>query len=181
MFAELFPLLEKRTVMITLASVGDGRIRANVIPARAKQDETADVALSAPLTMTATPAEMDERFAAELTQFTESALQTASTLDEVKTQHKAAIHALEEENKKKLADKKKVNGGKPVTEPEAPKPGPEFKDGKPVFGTKAGATTSQPPRSLFDNARASETPPPCAPQETPVSTEDAEEEGNEEV
>ena len=68
----------------------------------------------------------------------------------------------------------------PVTEPEAPKPGPEFKDGKPVFGTKAGATTSQPPRLLFDNARASGTPPPCAPQ-TPVSTEDAEEEGNEEV
>jgi hypothetical protein len=53
--------------------------------------------------------------------------------------------------KKKLDDKKKVNGSKTAnTLPKADPPA-EFKDGKPVFGTKPTPLTGE-SRSLFDTA-----------------------------
>ena len=32
MFIELMPLIEKRAITITVAALGDGRIRVNVVP-----------------------------------------------------------------------------------------------------------------------------------------------------
>jgi hypothetical protein len=72
-------------------------------------------------------------------------------LDELRTQHAAAVKALEAENKKKLDDKKKVNGSKTASTPPNPNPPTEFKDGKPVFGSKATPPTGE-NRSLFDTA-----------------------------
>jgi hypothetical protein len=72
-------------------------------------------------------------------------------LDELKTQHAAAVKALEAENKKKLDDKKKVNGSKTASTPPNPNPAAEFKDGKPVFGSK-GTPPAGESRSLFDTA-----------------------------
>jgi hypothetical protein len=58
---------------------------------------------------------------------------------------------LEAENKKKLDDKKKVNGSKTASTPPNPNPPAEFKDGKPVFGSKATPPAGE-SRSLFDTA-----------------------------
>src|SRR5438128_4913729 len=74
-----------------------------------------------------------------------------SNLDEQKTEHAAAVKALEAENKKKLDDKKKVNGSKTASTPPNPNPPAEFKDGKPVFGSKATPPAGE-SRSLFDTA-----------------------------
>ena len=76
---------------------------------------------------------------------------TGSNLDELKTQHAAAVKALEAENKKKLDDKKKGNGSKTASTPPNPNPAAEFKDGKPVFGSKGTPPASE-SRSLFDTA-----------------------------
>ena len=52
---------------------------------------------------------------------------------------------------KKLDDKKKVNGSKTANTPPKADPPAEFKDGKPVFGSKPAPLTSE-SRSLFDTA-----------------------------
>ena len=57
MFIELMPLLAGRTVLITVVKVDDKMLRVNVIPTRAKTDESP--ALSTPLTFTGTPEELD--------------------------------------------------------------------------------------------------------------------------
>jgi hypothetical protein len=87
----------------------------------------------------------------QLTSFTESIAKTGSNLEELKTQHSAAVKALEAQNKKKPDDKKKVNASKTASTPPNLNPAAEFKDGKPVFGSKGTPPTGE-SRSLFDTA-----------------------------
>jgi hypothetical protein len=113
-------------------------------------------ALTAPLSITGKADELDRELSSQLTSFTESVMKTGSNLDELKTQHAAAVKAVEAENKKKIDDKKKGNGSRTAsTPPPTPTPTTEFKDGKPVFGSK----TPQAPvetGSLFDNPTSTE-------------------------
>ena len=152
MFTELMPLLKQRVVMITISDIGEGLLRVNVIPRKLDGSSDENGALTAPLSITGKADELDRELPGQLTSFTESVTKTGSNLDELKTQHAAAVKAVEAENKKKIDDKKKGNGSRTAgTPPAAPAPTAEFKDGKPIFGTK----TSQAPvenGSLFDNA-----------------------------
>jgi PRTRC genetic system protein E len=152
-FTELMPLLRQRAVMITISDVGQGLLRVNIIPRKLVVDGSSDenTALTTPLSITGKAEELDRELPGQLTTFTESIARTGSNLDELKTQHAAAVKALEAENKKKLDDKKKVNGSKTATTPPKPTPPAEFKDGKPVFGSKATPPTSE-SGSLFDTA-----------------------------
>jgi hypothetical protein len=85
-----------------------------------------------------------------LASFTESVTKTGSNLDELRTQHLAAIKAVEAENRKKVDDKKKGNGSKTTSTPPASPTGTaEFRDGKPVFGSKAAQPPVDSP-GLFD-------------------------------
>src|ERR1017187_3005118 len=150
-FTELMPLLRQRAVMITISDVGQGLLRVNIIPRKLVVDGSSDenTALTTPLSITGKAEELDRELPGQLTSFTESIAKTGSNLEELKTQHSAAVRALEAENKKKLDDKKKVNGSKTVSTPPKPNPPAEFKDGKPVFGSKATPPTGE-SRSLFD-------------------------------
>jgi PRTRC genetic system protein E len=151
-FTELMPLLKQRAVMITISDVGDGLLRVNIIPRKlleGSSDENA--ALTTPLSITGKAEELDRELPGQLATFTESIAKTGSNLEELRTQHAAAIKALEVENKRKLDDKKKVNGTKTASTPPKPTPPAEFKDGKPVFGSKATPFTSE-SRSLFETA-----------------------------
>ena len=150
MFTELMPLLRQRAVMITISDVGDGLLRVNIIPRKLVEGSPDEnTALTTPLSITGKADELDRELPGQLASFTESIAKTASNLEELKTQHAAAVKALEAENKKKLDDKKKVNGTKTASTPPKPTPPAEFKDGKPVFGSKATPPTSE-SRSLFD-------------------------------
>ena len=159
MFTELMPLLKQRVVMITISDVGEGLLRVNVIPRKLEGSADENGALTVPLSITGKAEELDRELPGQLASFTESVTQTGSNLDELKTQHAAAIKAVEAENRKKVDDKKKANGSKPASTPPAtPTPTAEFKDGKPVFGSKA----PQPPvesRNLFDSPASRTTPP----------------------
>jgi PRTRC genetic system protein E len=150
-FTELMPLLRQRAVMITISDVGEGLLRVNIIPRKIEGTSEDNAALTTPLSITGKAEELDRELPGQLTSFTESIAKAGSNLEEVKTQHSAAVKAMEAENKKKLDDKKKANGSKTVSTPPQPNPPAEFKDGKPVFGSKATPPTGE-SRSLFDTA-----------------------------
>jgi len=148
-FTELMPLLKQRAVMITISDVGEGLLRVNIIPRKIEGGSEDNAALTTTLSITGKAEELDRELPGQLASFTESIAKTGSNLEELKTQHSAAVKALEAENKKKLDDKKKANGSKTVSTPPKPSPPAEFKDGKPVFGSKPTPPTGE-SRSLFD-------------------------------
>ena len=146
------PLLKQRVVMITVSDIGEGLLRVNVIPRKLDGSSDENGALTAPLSITGKADELDRELPGQLRSFTESVTKTGSNLDELKTQHEAAVKAVEAENKKKIGDKKKGNGARTASAPPpAPAPTAEFKDGKPVFGSKATPASAE-NGSLFDNA-----------------------------
>jgi PRTRC genetic system protein E len=167
MFTELKPLLKQRVVMITVSDIGEGLLRVNIIPRKLGDVESEDnAALTTPLTVTGRAEELDRDLASQLASFTESIAKSGSNLEEVKTQHTAAVKAVEAENKRKLDERKKTNGSKAanVTPPKTTPPAAEFKEGKPAFGSKPPATLTGESRNLFDaSADASVAAAPAEP------------------
>jgi PRTRC genetic system protein E len=153
-FTELKPLLKQRVVMITVSDIGEGLLRVNIIPRKLPDGGSEDnAALTTPLTVTGKAEELDRDLPGQLASFTESIAKSGSNLEEVKTQHTAAIKAVEAENKKRLDEKKKPAGSKTASAtPAKATPAAEFKDGKPVFGSKLPATVTGESRNLFDSA-----------------------------
>ncbi len=149
MFTELMPLLKQRAVIMTISDVGDGLLRINVIPRKVEGGTDENTALTSPLCISGSPDELDQELPNQLASFSESILKTATNLEEVKAQHAAAVKAVEAENRKKLDEKRKANGSKvPSAPPPDPNRGAEFKDGKPVFGSKSTVAPAVP--SLFE-------------------------------
>jgi PRTRC genetic system protein E len=179
-FTELMPLLKQRVVMITISDVGEGFLRVNVIPRKLEGSTDENGALTVPLSITGKAEELDRELPGQLVSFTQSVTQTGSNLDELRTQHAAAIKAVEAENRKKIDDKKKGNGPRPPsTAPTTPTPTAEFKEGKPIFGSRPPQQPVE-SRSLFDNPAsadnatteddASKTPTAPEPQHPHAST-----------
>jgi PRTRC genetic system protein E len=145
MFTELEPLLADRTLLLTLSAVPGGAIRVNVIPKCRNENDAAEKALTTPLSVTGTAAELDRDFPAQLTGYVQSILETDSTLNQIRGAHKAAVKELEAENKKALDAKRKTNtSSKPVTKPDDK---PDAKD-----DTKKATESKMPSPvvSLFD-------------------------------
>ena len=138
MFTELSPLLAGRTLVLTVAQIDNGLIRLNVIPKRQKENDSGEKALTTPLSVTGTAADLDRDLPAQLSGYASSMLQTGSTLAQVQTTHRAAFKEIETENRKTLESKRKSAVSKTPPKPEAATAvsEPVFKDGKPVFGTK---------------------------------------------
>lgn len=153
MFTELLPLLADRTLVLTIARIDDDLLRVNIIPKckSSKENDSAEQALTTPLSVTGSAADLDRELPAQLTSFAHSVTATGSNLAQVEEAHRAALKAVEADNKKKLDDKRKLSSVKALAKTEsatpAPNSGPEFKDGKPVFGTKHVVAQ---PASLFD-------------------------------
>ena len=84
MFTELAPLLEDRTLLLTLSAAPGGIIRVNVIP-KCRNDErycrksVGDAALCHRYA-----AELDRDFPAQLTGYAQSILETDSTLNQIR-------------------------------------------------------------------------------------------------
>src|ERR1700728_2465107 len=128
-FTELMPLLRQRAVMITISDVGGGLLRVNIIPRKLEGSSEDNTALTVPLSITGKAEELDRELPGQLTSFTESVTKTGSNIDELRTQHAAAVKAVEAENKKKIDDKKKGNGSRTANMPPAtPTTTADFKD-----------------------------------------------------
>jgi PRTRC genetic system protein E len=117
MFAELESLLAERTLVLTVSAVPGGAIRVNVIPKPLKENDTAEKALTTPLSITGTAAELDRELPAQLASYTQTFLETSSTLRQVREAHHSAVKDLEAENKKALDAKRRAAGSK-ATKPE---------------------------------------------------------------
>ena len=160
MFTELLPILRNRTVMLTIALVRDDVLRVNVIPRRKtdKDGDTADIALSSSLTVTASAEELDGDFARQIANFSGSFEKAASNLQEIESAHAAAVKALEEERRKELKNRK-PGGAQARTatanENSAPSSPPE----KLVFGSKPQASAAPVNQSLFDSNENQERSP----------------------
>jgi PRTRC genetic system protein E len=119
MFKELHPLIQNRPLTITVASVGGGKIRVNVVPQALESDSkvndkigyshkdkiapipgNAISALTTPLSITGLPDEIDAELAGALTQFAESHVQLQRTLEDAKEQIATAVKEIQERDKK---------------------------------------------------------------------------------
>ena len=167
MFVELLPILKNRPVMLTVALVNDQAIRINVIPKRLKDGDSGDDALTTPLTITGTPEELDREFAAQLIGFTGSFLKLGSNLSEIEAAHATAVKAVEAERKKDLENKRKGSTSKATPPTSTAKPGPDLKDGKPVFGGRSTKATEAP--SLFDSNEPVDAPAESQQRPSPSS------------
>src|SRR5579883_739679 len=155
MFAELLPILRNRALMITVGLVNGDAIRVHVIPKQVKNDDSGDCALASPLTVMGTAEELDRDLAAQLVGFSNSFVKLGSNLSEIEASHATAVKAVEAEKKKDLDSKRKGSTSKAAVPTSTAKPGPELKDGKPVFGSKSVTATEAP--SLFDCHEPAET------------------------
>jgi PRTRC genetic system protein E len=101
-FVELMPLLKDRTLLLTIARVGE-KVKVNVIPAKAKEGE--DQALTTPLSYTASPGELDTELGKHLASYVETHVTLGSTLAEAKAEMDAAAKAARQKAKATQAPK----------------------------------------------------------------------------
>ena len=102
MFVELMPLLKDRTLLLTIARVGE-KLKVNVIPAKAKEGE--DQALTTPLSYTASPEELDAELGKHLASYVDTHVALGSTLAEAKAEMDAAAKAARQRAKATQAPK----------------------------------------------------------------------------
>jgi PRTRC genetic system protein E len=118
MFSELMPLIERRTITITVAALNEGHIRVNVVPAALAEDskvnekigysnkdkiaqvpESAIHALTTPLSLTGAPDEIDAQLAQQLKAFVDSHLALQQAVDRARGEIAEAVKAVEERDK----------------------------------------------------------------------------------
>jgi PRTRC genetic system protein E len=104
-FVELMPVLAGRTVMITIARIDEERIRVNIVPTKVGEDE--NTALSTPVSLTGSPAELDAELGKHLVAYADSHRQLRTTLAEAKAQMDAAAKAAQEKAKRQTEERKK--------------------------------------------------------------------------
>ena len=173
MFRELMPILNGRQLLLTVSRVDDATLRVCIVPKRLKED-AGENGLCTPLTVTGTPEELDREFAKQVSGYTASVVKLSSNLGAIEAAHTATLKAVGEEKKKEL-DRKR---GKPSTATSSAatqtSAGPTIQDGKPVFGTKNGASGE--PMNLFDapsGSREATTDEVAARVDVAVSAEEA--------
>jgi PRTRC genetic system protein E len=124
MFIELMPLIEKRAITITVAALGDGRIRVNVVlmalagdtkvnvkVGYANKDKIAQVpesaihALTTPLSLTGEPAEIDAQMAEQLKACVDCHGRLQQSVERAKQEIADAVKAIEERDKSRTKGK----------------------------------------------------------------------------
>jgi PRTRC genetic system protein E len=162
MFKELAPLLAKRSLILTVSSVEDERIRVTITPRPTGKDDVKE--LSQPFAVEGTAEELDTELPNAIVGYTAQHMTLENSLAQVKASMEATLKEVKDEAAKKVADAKKTAkvGTKTPTVP-----------------AKAAEVKAPEPPSLFDVAApAAETPAP-APVATTAAAEAEEEEEEE--
>ena len=127
MFSELMPLIANRPLTITVAALGEGRIRVNVVPHAIAKDskvnenigyshrdkvsqipDSAIHALKTPLSLTGTPAEIDAELSQQLQAFVDSHRALQQSVEEAQQQIAEAVKAIEDRDKNRAKAKSTV-------------------------------------------------------------------------
>ncbi len=118
MFKELMPVIADRPLTITVAALAEGKIRVCVIPQSQEKDgkinakvgyqkevvkipESSIKALTTPLALTGTAAELDAELAEKLTSYAGSHAQLQHGISQATEEITEALKAIEERNKAK--------------------------------------------------------------------------------
>ena len=112
LFAQLDPLLAHRAVLITVSKLDGDQLQVNICPRQLKDGE--NPALTIPLSVTGTAAELDTDLVAQISRFVASHIGLNSNLKSIELEIEAAEKTAREEAKKK--HKTVANGGKKVAD-----------------------------------------------------------------
>jgi PRTRC genetic system protein E len=112
LFAQLEPLLAHRAVLITVSKLDADQLQVNICPRQLKEGENS--ALTIPLCVTGTVAELDSDLVTQISRFVASHIGLSSNLTAVENEIAEAEKAAREEGKKK--HKAVGNGGKKTTD-----------------------------------------------------------------
>lgn len=105
MFRELSPLLTKRSLILTVTSIGDERIRVTITPRPTGKEEAKEIIQ--PLAVEGTAAELDTELASALVSYTAEHLTLTRSIEQVKASMEAALKEVKDEAAKKVADARK--------------------------------------------------------------------------
>jgi PRTRC genetic system protein E len=165
MFKELAPLLAKRSLILTVSSVEDERIRVTITPRPTGKDDVKE--LSQPFAVEGTAEELDTELPNAIVGYTAQHMTLENSLAHVKASMEATLKEVKDEAAKKVADAKKTAkvGTKTPTVP-----------------AKAAEVKAPEPPSLFDVAAPAAETPALAPVVTTAAAEaeEADEEEEEE-
>jgi PRTRC genetic system protein E len=151
MFKELLPVLRDRAVLLTVTLVDADQIRVNIVPKKLKDGD--NDALTTPLSVTGTAADLDAELSTTIISFVGSHLQMKNTLEKAKAEMDAASKAAQAEARTKA--KMPTKTAPPNTEVTQHSP-----TAKP---TEPAKHAPQKPASLFDMPT-----PATAPTTTPT-------------
>lgn len=112
LFAQLEPLLVHRAVLITVSKLDVDQLQVNICPRQLKEGE--NPALTIPLCVTGTAAELDADLVAQISRFVASHLGLNSNLTTIEKEIAEAEKAAREEARMK--QKASGNGGKKPTD-----------------------------------------------------------------
>jgi len=164
MFKELTPLLSKRSLILTITSVADERIRVTITPRPTGKDDVKE--LSQPFAVEGTAEELDTELPATIVSYTAEHMTLENSLAQVKAGMEATLKEVKDEAAKKVADAKKTAKVGTKT---------------PAVPAKAAEVKAPEPPSLFDVAAptAETAPAPVLASTTAAAESDeAEEEGD---
>ena len=120
LFTQLEPLLVHRAVLVTVSKIAGDRLQVNICPRQLKEGE--NPALTIPLCVTGTAAELDADLVPQISRFVASHIGLNSNLTAIEKEIAEAEKTAREEAKKKH---KVANGGKKVADNTASAPSPE--------------------------------------------------------
>ena len=120
LFAQLEPLLAHRAVLMTISKLDGDQLQVNICPRQLKDSE--NPALTIPLCVTGTAAELDTDLMAQISSFVASHIGLNTNLTAIEKEIAEAEKAAREEAKKK--HNVVGNGGKKVTDNSTPMPTP---------------------------------------------------------
>ncbi len=143
MFKELAPLLAKRSLILTVSSVEDERIRVTITPRPTGKDDVKE--LSQPFAVEGTAEELDTELPNAIVGYAAQHMTLENSLAQVKASMDATLKEVKDEAAKKVADAKKTAKVGTKT---------------PAVPAKAAEVKAPEPPSLFDVAApAAETTP----------------------
>ena len=164
MFKELALLLSKRSLILTITSIADERIRVTITPRPTGKDDVKE--LSQPFAVEGTAEELDTELPSAIVSYTAAHMTLENSLAQVKAGMDATLKEVKDEAAKKVAEAKKTakpsgSGAKPPVKVE-PAKAPE-------------------PPSLFDAPEtvAAVTPEPSTPTPEPTPATEDEDESDE--
>lgn len=155
MFKELKPLLTKRSLVLTLSSIGDDQLRVTITPRPTGKDETKE--LTQPFAVEGTAEELDAGLSGAIVSYTAEHLTLERSVAQIKATMEAALKEVKDEAAKKVAEARKSGkttssakteiGAKPEV---SAKPEVKKTDPPSLFDTPA-----EPSKAALDSTRGS--------------------------